>query len=191
MAGYEFGEELICLERVIIGTTTFPPGSVLPYVEMEVGPYVVEQLLNSQKVARKALIPPDMMPEICRDRTPKVIKNLSTGRVAVSWPEGVPLPEGVIDGRPGKPEMEEGLEEEEAQGGHFEKEESETEEEAPEEETQEVDEEEVEPPKNTKPKVELVPYDGGWYDVTQDGEIVNSKKLRKREAVRLKKKLER
>lgn len=198
MAGFEHGEKLVCLEKVKVGSSSFQPGDDFPYMDLNVELGLVDSLLSQRKIARKALLSDKVLDALKVVHVEKIIKNFPDGRVAVSWPDHEPLPEGVIDGRPSAfkaaeqplplpeddPNYDPDLSEEEF--GEDPEEETEPEEESETEPETESEEETANIDSGKAASVEIVPADGiGWFNVAVDGIIVNTKRLRKRDAVKL------
>lgn len=182
MAGFEHGEKLVCLTKVKVNDKTFQAGEAFPYIDLNIDPALVDSLMSQRKIARAAHVSQQMIEELRVERTEKLIKNFPDGRVAVSWPDDEPLPEGVIDGRPSALKAAEqplpAPEDDPNYDPDLSEEEPETE---PEEETANTD-------SGKASSVEIVPADGtGWFNVVVDGITVNTKKLRKRDAILLKK----
>lgn len=196
MAGFEHGEKLVCLTKVKVNDKTFQAGEAFPYIDLNIDPALVDSLMSQRKIARAAHVSQQMIEELRVERTEKLIKNFPDGRVAVSWPDDEPLPEGVIDGRPSAPKAAEQPLPAPEDDPNYDPDLSEEEfGEDPEEETESEEEPETEPEEETAntdsgkaSSVKIVPADGlGWYNVEVDGIVVNPKKLRKRDAVLLKK----
>lgn len=171
MAGFEYGEKLVCLEMVKIGDKGFAPGSDFPYIELKVDAKLIDSLLSQRKVARAAYISPEILEELTIDRTAKVIKNFPDGRVVTSWPKYEPIPKGTIDGRPAhlRPDSsDEESTEDPGTGG---------------DETGEN----ADDPVSDDCNVQIVETQSkGWFDVIVDGIPVNTKKLREADAIKLK-----
>lgn len=155
MSGFEIGEKLTCLKDVKIGDEKFPAGDDFPYEEIIIEISLVESLLNKRFLARTCRVTPKMMKELKREKVAKRIRNSPDGRVVVSWPSNEPIPEGCIDGRRSVKPA------------------VTSEPEAP---SDDIDEDGA---------VEVVLVSRGWYNVTVDGEVVNSQKLRKNKADKL------
>lgn len=189
MAGFEFGEALVCLDKVKIGNEVFKPGFDFPYQQKGVSVKLVEQLLNSHKVARKAVLDPDSIKELQREKVRKVIRNYKDGRVAVSWPSDEPIPEGIIDGRPYKDRSAKKASAPVEEPGTGTEDLPEPETEEAEDFVEEIDEKDLEDLPE-KPVVEIVPKGSGWFDVVVGGEVVNEKALRQIQAKKLAKKYE-
>lgn len=169
MAGFEHGEKLTCLTKVKVNDKTFQAGDDFPYIDLNVDPSLVDSLLSQRKIARAAHVSQQMLAELKVDRTEKIIRNYEDGRVAVSWPKNEPLPPDVIDGRPEHLRGEVVVADPENAGG--------------------------DPDGGGDPNAgsggnsaaQIVPADGvGWFNVLVDGIQVNTKKLRKRDAIKLK-----
>ena len=96
MEQLNYGEELICLREFNINDDTYPAGAVFPYEEMDIDFELVKLLYGQKKIVRKKDLSPEQMTDLRQIQKPKIIKNFSDGRVAVSWPDGEPLPEGVV-----------------------------------------------------------------------------------------------
>jgi len=97
MAGFEFGEELIVLKKIDVGSTRYKPGDDFEYEELELD--FVEKLLSQRILIRKALVSQRLMGQLKASKVAKIIKNVKGVRMAVSWPSDEDLPEGVLDYR--------------------------------------------------------------------------------------------
>lgn len=176
MAGFEHGEKLVCLTKVKVNDKTFQAGEAFPYIDLNIDPALVDSLMYQRKIARAAHVSQQMIEELRVERTEKLIKNFPDGRVAVSWPKNEPLPHGVIDGRPEhlRGEVLEG----DPEGGD----------EDPEGGDEDPENAGGDPEGGDKNEAaQIVPADGiGWFNVLVDGIQVNTKKLRKRDAIKLK-----
>lgn len=97
MAGFEFGEKLVVLKKIDIGTTRYVPGDNFDYETLEMD--FVERLLNQRILIRETLVTPKLMAQLGSIKVPKIIKNAGGIRMALSWPFDEDLPEGVLDYR--------------------------------------------------------------------------------------------
>jgi hypothetical protein len=116
MAGFEFGEELIVLKKLDVGSTRYKPGDDFEYEELELD--FVEKLLGQRVLIRKALVSQRLMGQLKSSKVAKIIKNVKGVRMAISWPSDEDLPEGVLDYRFSKndalqADLKEGIEEQE------------------------------------------------------------------------------
>ena len=102
MAGFEFGEELIVLRKLDVGSVRFNPGDDFTYEELNIDLAFVEKLLNQRALIRKVRVSPKLMAQLKSVKVAKIIKNAGGRRMAVSWPYDEDLPEGVEDYRLGK-----------------------------------------------------------------------------------------
>ena len=189
MAGFEHGEKLVCLTKVKVDDKTFQPGDDFPYIDMNVDPALVDSLMSQRKVARAAHVSQETLAELRKEKVEKIIRNFDDGRVAVSWPRSEPLPPGVIDGRPEHLRGElvaaspAGSDEDPNAGGDDD----------PNGDGGDPNGGDDDPNAGGDPNadgdksIQIVPADGvGWFNVMVDGIPVNTKKLRKRDAIKLK-----
>ena len=165
MAGFEYGEKLICLQDVIIGSEKYKAGKEFPYEDMEIDLDLVDQLLNQKKLIRASRMNERMLQEIVRDKSPKIIENYKGKRYVMSWPINEDIPEGAIDMR------------DEIKKAKKKQKEQEEETLIVTEGKEETDEEEKEDDESV---IEVVPADKkGFFNVEVDGVIVNDEPLRK------------
>jgi hypothetical protein len=97
MAGFEFGEELVVLKKLDVGSTRYKPGDDFEYEELDLD--FVEKLLGQRILIRKALVSQRLMGQLKSSKVAKIIKNVKGVRMAISWPSDEDLPEGVLDYR--------------------------------------------------------------------------------------------
>lgn len=190
MAGFEHGEKLVCLTKVKVNDKTFQPGEEFPYIDLNVEPALVDSLLSQRKIARAAHVSQQTIAELRVEKVEKIVRNFEDGRVAISWPRNEPLPPGVIDGRPEHLRGEVVEAGPENTGGDPDDEDPENTGGDPDggsDDDPEGGDNTGDPNAGGASSIQIVPAEGtGWFNVLVDGIQVNTKKLRKRDAIKLK-----
>lgn len=92
----EYGTELLPKAPFKYDDKTYPPGKPLPYVEEGMDFDIIERLYYQGRLLRADALSPDQIRRIGLVKRPKIIRNFKNGRFAISWPDGEPLPEGVV-----------------------------------------------------------------------------------------------
>jgi hypothetical protein len=163
-----YGDKVTCLNKLTIKGKKYSPGDDLPYERAGIDFYLIQKLCNQHRVMLSSEVSPERLKNLKRPKVNKIIQNYNGERVAVSWPDDEPLPDGVIMLEPVRPPVARKEQEQLSIEKEVEVEEAEVE---------EVEEEEVE--------IALEELKGGYYNVLVDGSPINDKKLRKKEAKQL------